>query len=118
MKVVCTKLPPLPNGEALDASPWVTVDAEYYVASVLAEPGGQVQIQIVTDDGRSLAWFDSSSFMTVDGTMPDRWCAQIGEGGVLEIAPASWLAPGFWEAYYDGDPSAGDAVEAELRRAR
>lgn len=88
MKVVCTKLPPPPSGEVLDASPWVTVDAEYYVASVLAEPGGQVQIQVVADDGRSLAWFDSANFMTVDRTVPDRWSAQIGEGGVLELVPA------------------------------
>jgi hypothetical protein len=118
MKVICTKVPPSPTGEALDASPWVTVDAEYDVVSVLAEPDRQVQLQIITDDGRSLAWFDSTNFMTVDGAIPESWTARVGEGGVLELAPASWLAPGFWEAYYDGDPSATDAVEAELRTAR
>jgi hypothetical protein len=118
MKVICTKLPLSPNGEALESSPWVTLDAEYCVVSLLAEPGGQVQIQIVTDDGRSLGWHHSMYFMTVDGTVPDRWTVQIGEGGMLELAPTAWLAPGFWEAYYDGDPSAVDAVESELRRLR
>lgn len=118
MKVICTKVPPSPAGEALDASPWVTVDAEYDVVSVLAEPAGHVRVQIVTDDGRSLAWFDSMNFMTVDGAVPERWTARIGEGGVLELAPTAWLAPGFWEAYYDGDPSAVDAVESELQALR
>ena len=118
MKVICTKVPPTPNGEAPAASPWVTVDAEYHVVSVLAEPGGQVQVQILTDDGRSLAWFDSLNFMTVDGTVSERWTARIGEGGVLELAPKAWLVPGFWEAYYDGEASAVDAVESELQRVR
>ncbi len=85
---------------------------------MLAEPAGQVQVQIVTDDGRSLAWFDSTSFMTIDGAVPERWTVRIGEGGVLEIAPTAWLAPGFWEAYYDGDPSVVDAVESELQALR
>lgn len=115
MKVICTKVPPAPTGEVLDVSAWVTVDAEYHVVSVLAEPDRPVQLQIVTDDGRSLAWFESTNFMTVDGAMPESWTARIGEGGVLELGPAAWLVPGFWEAYYDGDPSAADAVEAELQ---
>lgn len=118
MKVICTKVPPSPSGEALEASPWVTVDVEYMVVSVLAEPDRRVQIQVVADDGRSLAWFDSTNFMTLDGAMPESWTASIGEGGVLELAPTAWLTPGFWEAYYDGDPAAVDAVEAELQRLR
>lgn len=114
MNVIYIEVPPSPSGETVDASHWVTVDAEYRVVSVLAEPDRRVRLQIVTDDGRSLAWFDSTNFMTVDGAVPESWTAQIGEGGVLELAPASWLVPGFWEAYDDGDPAAADAVETEL----
>jgi hypothetical protein len=115
MKVICTKVPPSPTGEVLDTSPWVTVDAEYEVVSVIAEPARRVLVQIVTDDG-SLGLFDSTSFMTVDGTVPEGWTARVGEDGVLELAPTAWLAPGFWEAYYDGDPAAIDAVTSELQR--
>lgn len=111
------KVPLSPTGEVLDSSPWVTVDAEYDVVSVIAEPARRLLVQIVTDDG-SLGLFDSANFMTVDGVMPASWTARIGEGGVLEFAPAAWLAPGVWEAYYDGDPSAADAVEAELQVLR
>ncbi|WP_158607472.1 hypothetical protein [Flexivirga caeni] len=56
--------------------------------------------------------------MTVDGAIPESWTARIGEGGVLELAPAAWLALGIWEAYYDGDPTAVDAVESELQALR
>ena len=99
----------------VESSPWVTLDREYAVVSMLAEPGGRVQLQVLTDDGRSLGWFDSTNFMTVDDCIPSNWTARVGEGGVLELAPAVWLAPGFWEAYYDGDAEVADAVAVELR---
>lgn len=118
MKVVCTRLPPSPAGDRLETSPWISVGREYYVTSVLARPDGEVRIQAILDDRRSLGWFDSMYFMTVDGNVPDEWSAQIREGGVLELAPRSWLATGFWEAYYDGDPASIDAVEEELRHVR
>ena len=47
MKVICTKVPPSPTGEVLDSSPWVRVDAEYVVVSVITEPARQVLLQIV-----------------------------------------------------------------------
>ena len=117
MKVICTKLPLSPDGEPLESSPWITLHAEYHVVSVLAVPDGRVQLQIV-DDSRSLGLFDSACFMAVDGTVPDSWTVRIRERGVLDFAPTAWLAPGFWEAYYDDDPAAIEAVEAELRRLR
>lgn len=117
MKVICTKVPPSPTGEVLDSSPWVRVDAEYVVVSVITEPARQVLLQIVADDG-SLGLFDSANFMTIDGAIPETWRARIGEGGVVELAPATWLAPGFWEAYYRGELSAIDAVESELDALR
>jgi hypothetical protein len=119
MKVICTTLPPSPDGEPLKSSPWVTLHADYHVLSVLAVPGRPVQIQILTDNGRTLGWYDSEYFMTVDDTVPDSWSVRIGERGVLNLAPTAWLAPAFWDAYYDDDePAAIEAVEAELRRLR
>lgn len=118
MKVICTKGSSVCDRRGRGREPLGNGRAEYVVVSVLAEPDRQVQIQIVTDDGRSLAWSDSTNFMTVDGAVPESWTARIGEGGVLELAPTAWLAPGFWEAYYDGDRSAVDAVESELQALR
>lgn len=115
MKVICTKVPASPTGEPIEASPWVTVGAEYDVVSVIAEPARRVLVQIRTDDG-SLGLFDSVNFMTTDGILPASWSTRIAEGGILELAPAAWLTPGFWEAFYDGDPAAVAAVETELQR--
>jgi hypothetical protein len=116
MKVLCQRLPGPIDGSVLEASPWLTLDAVYTVASVTAEPGGRVQLQVVADDGHSLAWFNSDTFMTVDSTIPERWVARIGESGSFDLGPAAWLEPGFWEAYYDGDPAVQRAVEDELRQ--
>ncbi|GAA3283700.1 hypothetical protein AAU01_05320 [Paenarthrobacter aurescens] len=94
----------------------MTIDAEYHVVSLLAHPGRGVNLQLLTDDGRSLAWFDSRAFITVDGSVPETWEARIREGGTLAFAPPSWLVPGFWEDYYDGDPAAVEIVDTELSK--
>ncbi|TCC22818.1 hypothetical protein [Kribbella speibonae] len=88
----------------------------YPVISIMAEPGGRVQLQIVADDGRSLAWFDSDTFMTVDSVIPERWVIRVAESGVVDLAPAAWLEPGFWEQYYDGDATAEQTVAYELHQ--
>ncbi len=100
----------------LEPSSWLTIDAEYHVVSLLAQPGRRVELQLLTDDGHSLAWFDSTAFITVDESVPETWEARIREGGTLTFAPTSWLVPGFWEDYYDGDPEAVEIVETELSK--
>lgn len=88
---------------------------EYAVASILAVPGNSIELQIVTGPGE-LTWHDSTSFETVDPTVPENWVAQIAAGGAVRLAPRRWLAAGFWEAYYDSDTDAMEAVSAELRK--
>jgi len=114
MRVYCIRVPsPLPHIE-IDVSPWVSLHREYLVASVLATPGSRVQLQLVTDDGASLGWFDADHFMTVDNNIPATWAARVTENGVLELAPEAWLRDGFWEAFYDGDELARHQVDSEL----
>ena len=114
MKVLCTRLPAPVDDLAVDSSPWVSLDREYTVLGVLAEVGGRVQLHLLTDDGQSFGWFDSDCFLTVDLTIPSTWSARIGEGGTLELAPQDWFAEGFWERYYDGDPSSRESVDRAL----
>jgi hypothetical protein len=97
----------------LDSSPWVTVDREYTVAAVAAQVEGRVQVQLLNDTN-SLGWFDANCFLTVDPAIPANWTARIGEAGRLDLAPKDWLAEGFWELYYDGDPAARESVDREL----
>lgn len=114
MKVMCTQLLASDGRERLESSPWLTLDAEYHVASLLAYPDGRVLLRLLADNENGLALFDSRAFITVDGRVPETWEGRIGEGGALEFAPSSWLVPGFWEDYYDGDPAAVEIVETEL----
>lgn len=116
MRVKCTRIPYLGPGRPLDSSPWVTVGAEYTVISLLANPQGKITLHIVTDDGEGFAMYGSESFSITDGSIPESWVARMDEGGMLQLAPEPWLADGFWEAYYDGDPTAADEVKTYLRR--
>ncbi|MGN6686445.1 MAG: hypothetical protein ACTHK1_02795 [Actinomycetales bacterium] len=102
------------DGKPMTDSAWLSVDRVYRVLSVAATPEGSVQLQVVTDDGRSLGWFESAMFMTTDGAIPPNWVARIGDRGAVELAPARWLVPGFWESFYDLDPGARRVFEEEL----
>lgn len=114
MKVLCTRLPSPLDGVDLKSSPWVTIDGEYTVLGALAEFGGRVQLNLLTDDRQSFGWFDSDCFLVVDPAVPTNWSARIGEGGTFELAPEAWLEEGFWERYYEGDPAAAESVDREL----
>ena len=114
MKVACVQLISPVDGKPMTDSAWVKVDAEYLVLSVFAVPGGRVQVQILTEDGQSAGWFDAAMFMTSDASVPPNWIVNIRDGGELELTPARWAAPGFWESFYDGDPQARSAFAEEL----
>jgi hypothetical protein len=114
MKVVCVQLISPVDGKPMTDSAWVRLDTEYPVLSVLAAPGGRVQVQILTEDRQSAGWFDAAMFMTSDASVPPNWIVKIGDGGQLEMAPARWAAHGFWESFYDGDQQARSTFAEEL----
>jgi hypothetical protein len=114
MKVVCVRLISPVDGKPMADSAWVKLDGEYPVLSVLAVPGGRVQVQILTEDGQSAGWFDAAMFMTSDASIPPNWIVRIGDGGELEMTPARWTTPGFWELFYNGDSGARSAYADEI----
>ncbi|MGW6396439.1 hypothetical protein ACWFR1_39430 [Streptomyces sp. NPDC055103] len=52
-------------------------------------------------------------FTVVSSRVPDCWVAGLEDGRVT-LAPKEWQRPGFWEDYFDGEPTAG----AEYERLR
>lgn len=112
MRVVCVKLLDAKSRET-QTSAWVTLDAEYVVLAIQATPDGRVQLRIVSDDGTTPVLFESEMFMTVSTDIPSNWVASIGERGFVDIAPAKWLRPGFWDDYFDRDPQAIADFEEE-----
>ncbi|MFE9751444.1 hypothetical protein ACFYOT_41605 [Saccharothrix saharensis] len=66
------------------------------------------------DDDRGAMLLDSRMFVTVDTRIPANWVCVIDERGGLRLGPATWLEPGFWESYYDGNPAAVATFDREL----
>jgi hypothetical protein len=116
MKVICHQLLSHDSRGTLETSSWVTIGAEYDVVSLAAYGNGRIELQLLTDDGHNLGWFDAAAFSTSDESIPDNWVSRIREGGSLQLAPRPWLAPGFWEDYHDGDAAAIGVVEVELSK--
>jgi hypothetical protein len=114
MKVRCERLLSPTTGQPLERSPLLTVGAEYLVLAVVAEPGGRVVLRLIDDQGRSPSVWDARLFSTTSARIPAAWDIRVDDRGVLTLAPAAWQRPGFWEAYFDGDPDAVADFEAGL----
>ncbi|MCX4597087.1 hypothetical protein OG819_47975 [Streptomyces sp. NBC_01549] len=99
--------------------PGIGVGAEYPVLEVITT-ASRVLLRIperpdvlVARDSPGL--WDAAMFTVVSSRMPDCWVAGL-EGGQMTLAPKEWQRPGFWEDYFDGEPSAG--AEYERLRAK
>jgi hypothetical protein len=117
MRVVCTAIRNPVTGEAENQSPWLQLDHEYDVLEVTAHPGGRVDLRLVSEDAATPALFDAALFMIVDGRVPATWEARLEEGGLLRLGPPEWMELGFWEAYFDREPTALEAYERGRQHA-
>jgi hypothetical protein len=95
-------------------SPWLTLGREYVVLSVLADTKGDVMYRLISDDQLTPALFDAAQFEVVSSTLATSWCIRVPAEGGLELAPAAWLTPGFWESYFDGEEEALTAFRKAL----
>lgn len=84
----------------------------YEVQEVGADPGGHNWLRIEGDDGTP-ALFDSRCFVLVNSHLPPSWQVELLDSGSVTIGPPQFLRQGFWEAFFDRDPSA-EAVYAEV----
>lgn len=114
--MVCTAIKHPAAGEAVASSSWLRLDIEYAVVGLLAVPGRSVELQVIGEGGHPPTWWPSDMFMTSDAALPSTWVAQVGEGGVLRMGPAPFLAEGFWERYFDREPEAMRVYDEELTR--
>ncbi|MFC8598244.1 hypothetical protein [Isoptericola sp. NPDC057191] len=108
------RIPGIAEGVETASSPWLTVGETYVVLGVIAGSGRRVELHLLTNDRASFGWFDAECFETDDAAPPANWSAIVSGGGVVEFGPKEWLLDGFWERYYDGDPTAAESVEREL----
>jgi hypothetical protein len=123
MKVVCTRVRDNKTSEWVKQNFALTVGKEYVVLQIefaLSQKNKNYYRMICDDDERtkSPALFCSDQFLVVDGTIPKSWVvcqSQMSEelGPYMDIGPASWHAPGFWDNFYDGDPNAEEIYRRE-----
>lgn len=111
MKALCVTL----AGDG-DYDPWLTLNREYRIFSVLMTSKGPAKLRVIADDGRTPILADASLFAMSSQPVPPSWSLIIREGGVVEFGPASWLEPGFWERYFDRDADAFSEFEEQIIR--
>lgn len=111
MKALCVGL-----ADSSESDSWLTLNHEYTVLSVLMTPKGPAKLRIVADDGRTPILVEAPRFAMTPQRLPSSWACAIREGGVVELGPSSWLEPGFWERYFDGDSDAVQRFREEIAR--
>jgi hypothetical protein len=95
--------------------PWLTLNQEYLVLSILAIPKRATKLRILADDNRTPILADATMFAARSEPIPASWVVTIRDGGALELGPRRWLELGFWERYFDGDVDAVAIFHDEVR---
>jgi hypothetical protein len=100
---------------ALQGITALTDGHEYVVLEISARFKRTISFRIeFTESGlRQSGLFDSRAFTITSHTLPPIWKFFQLESGSFSLCPESWNAPGFWEAYHDGDPRAIAVYEDE-----
>lgn len=70
---------------------------------VLAIEAGDLRI---IDDTGSPVLFEPAMFDVIDTARPADWQTEHGDAGEEYAGPPAFAAPGFWEDYHDGLPTA------------
>ena len=113
MKVKCTQLLDEDTGNNLDDSSWLSVGNVYHVLSVNVEYGSPVKFQLIGDDGTTPAYHDANQFEIVTNNIPEGWIIDFVSKSYFRLFPKAWSKPGFWEAYFDGEPDAVELFNSE-----
>lgn len=116
MMVRCVQLINGVTGNVVESSTWMTIDSVYTVLAIDVSPGQSPHFRIVGDNPHTPALFDCRMFSVVEGSFPSSWQVYLSPQGHMEIGPLAWLRPGYWDAYFDGDPGAERVFEAERQR--
>ncbi|WP_069737618.1 hypothetical protein [Streptomyces sp. EN27] len=88
---------------------------EYVVLEISArfKMGTSFRVEFIEGGLRQSALFDTRSFTVTSHSLSPTWQYFQLDSGSFSLCPESWNAPGFWEAYYDGDPRAIAVYEDE-----
>lgn len=105
MKARCIKLVDH-MGNIKERSSWLTLGKVYHVLEVVQDAGNRWLLRLVGDGKNGTALFNLEQFEIASAKIPDNWVVVWNAKGAFSLTTEAWSEPGFWEAYYDGDPSA------------
>ena len=97
----------------MSSASWLRLHEEYDVLEIYFLPNHGTQLRIASEEAGVPVLFDSVLFVTIDDRIPSSWVAQIEPDGALTVGPRRWLAPGFWEDYFNQVPRAIEIYEEE-----
>jgi hypothetical protein len=96
--------------------PSLRTGQEYVVLAFTVDDRDQALLRI--DAGESPGLYDRRMFVTVSDRIPSNWVATLDELGRVEFGPAIWQHPGFWDAYFSGEPDAVGMFRQERQKIR
>ena len=113
MKVKCVQL--LDGmGKPVDRSSWAKLGSVYHVLGLWIQ-NGHVKLRLVGEEDDP-ALYQPEMFEVVSSMIPSTWVVTSPKLGCFSIEPEPWTRPGFWEAFYEGDPKAIACFEEERRK--
>lgn len=105
-------------GQASNVRGWLRAGREYEVLAVeAASPRGSGSLyRIQSEDNETPALFEAELFVLSDAAIPSNWIVVQEPQTPIQLMPASWAEPGYWERFFDGDPQARTDYEAAVRK--
>ncbi len=122
MIVRCLRFIDADGNEVESAGRYVVVGRSYVVLCITATPQRDVHLRVLDpenppESGVPGLW-RSQMFEVLSPAIPSNWQIDIGtpqSPGYVQIAPESWLRPGFWEDLIDAGPFS-DRARADYNR--
>lgn len=112
MKVRCIKLLDS-RGRELASSTWLKIGGIYQVLTLSIDASGKDLIRLVGEQEPEPVLHPLQQFEVVDNRIPRNWVVTVRPSAGIVIGPEPWMAPGFWERFFDGDAHARAIFEAE-----
>jgi hypothetical protein len=103
------------EAERNDIRDWLRLDEEYVVLCIEANLWKSVYYRIASLEGTP-ALFEASLFTITDPRVDEEWIVRQDDSGRLVFEPEPWSVPGFWEDYFNQDPTAVARYRDVLQR--
>jgi hypothetical protein len=105
MKLRCIQIIDEKTGKLQEHSSWLTEGKVYHALGMFLDERKTLLIRMIGDDGITPALYGFNQFEVISPKIPSNWVVSWNDN-VFQLAPARWLARGFWERYFNGESEA------------